>query len=226
MANNFTLTLDTTAPSSPILNIESGATYATSQLINCGITTGDGDTTGYQMKIWGDVDIANDANIQVLEASSAWITFATSKQVKLSSADGLKTLYCKIRDDVYNVSSQASDTITLDTTIPVVTVSAGPDITKISKQAGKNVCSFSFQSDAAFTDYKIKSVPSAGSAESAGTTILLTNGSTNMSGNGSFAAATNINCTINGADLEVASAGDGGKVIKVFVKDASGQWSA
>ena len=31
--------------------------------------------------------------------------------------------------------------------------------------------------------------------------------------------------TINGADLETASAGDGVKIVKVFVKNAAGTWS-
>ena len=51
------------------------------------------------------------------------------------------------------------------------------------------------------------------------------NGSTNMSATGEFADAEAINCTITGADLEAASAGDGEKVIKVFVRHAAGTWS-
>ena len=52
------------------------------------------------------------------------------------------------------------------------------------------------------------------------------NGSTNMSGNaGSYAADTEITCTIKGADLAAASAGDGTKIIKVFAQDANGLWS-
>lgn len=227
MTNNFTLALDTTGPASPSITIESGATYAAAQLVNCQISTGDGVTTGYQMKIWGNVDTTNDANIQATEGASVWITYVTTKQVKLATGDGVKTLYLKIRDDVYNVSAQASDTITLDTGIPVVTVSAGPDVTKISKQTGKRTCSFSFQVDSTFTDYTVKVVASAGSAYNTGTQIATTNGSTNMSGNaGNYPATTNINCTIDGADLEAASAGDGNKIIKVFVKDAAGNWSA
>jgi len=226
MSSYFNLTLDTLAPSSPAILIEGGAAYTSAQLVNCGITTGDGDITGYQMKIWGNVDPAYDANVQATEGASAWISFNATKQVKLSSGDGSKTLYLKIRDNVYNESSQASDSITLDMTVPVSTISVGPDVAKISKIAGKRTCSFSFQCDSIFDEYKVKVVPATDSIHSAGTLIGMTNGSTNMSGAaGSYPATTNINCTIDGADLEAASSGDGQKIIKVFTKDQSGLWS-
>lgn len=226
MANYFTLTLDTTGPAGVSISIEGGATYATSQLVTCTIGTTDGTTTNYQMKIWGDVDTTYNASIKDTEANSAWITFATSQQVKLSAAEGSKTLYVKIRDDVYNESSQASDNITLDLSIPVVSIGT-PDTTKISKITGKNVCSFTWQADVAFVEYTVRVVSASGSAHDTGTQIGTTGGSTNTSGaTGSYAAATNITTTIYGADLESASSGDGAKIIKVFVKESAGNWSA
>lgn len=226
MASYFSLTLDTTGPSNPTVAIEANATYATQQLVNLTIGTGDATTTGYQMKIWGNVDDTYDTNVKSTEATSAWITYATTKQVKLSTTDGTKTIYLKIRDDVYNESAQASDSINLDTTKPVVTIS-GPDVSKISKITGKDVASFSFTVDQAFVEYKVKVVSASGSAENTGTQIPTTGGSTNMSGTaGNYAASTAINCTIDGVDLETAAAGDGSKVIKVFVKDSAGNWSA
>ncbi len=226
MATNFTLTLDTTAPGSPQIIIDSGAAYAATQTVSAGITTADGSTVGYQMKIWGNVDPANDASVQATEGASAWITFAATKSVKLSSGDGVKTLNLKIRDDVWNESGAVTDTITLDTSSPVpnVTVAASP--TKISKVSSKDTSTFTWVSDEAFVDYKIKVVSNASDAHTAGTTIATTNGSTNMSATGgSFPAATGIVSTIKGQDLETASAGDGTKIIKVFVKDAGGSWS-
>jgi hypothetical protein len=223
MSSYFSLTLDTTSPSSPSISILNGATYATVQLITCTLGTSDGATTGYQMKIWGDVDIANDANVQDTEAKSAWITFVTSKQIKLSSNDGNKTLYLKIRDDVYNESAQASDTITLDTTIPTVTIT-GSDVSKISKQTNKDTCSFSFTADVAIIQYKVCYVAASNSTQDTGTIIPNTAGSTNMSGN-SVEANTPVSCVIKGADLETASSGDGIKCIKVFVQDSAGNWS-
>lgn len=235
MANFFTLTLDTTNPSNPSLSLESGAQYATNTLINATIGTSDGTTTGYQMKIWGaDLDLAwcktngivSSGAAAVDEASALWITYATSKQLQITSGDGSKTVYLKIRDDVYNESAQASDSIILNTTLPVVTISA-VDVAKVSKISGKDVASFSFQCDVAFAEYKVKVVSASGNAQDTGTVIGTTNGSTNMSGvAGNYAATTPINCTIKGADLETASNGDGAKVIKIFVKNAAGLWSA
>ena len=217
MANYFNLTLDTTAPSGVTLAINGGAEYTTSTAVTLTIGCGDADTTGYQMKIWG-VDGA------AAETDATWETFTETKAVTLVSGDGQKTVSIKVRDDVYNESSAVSDTITLNTTVPAVTIT-GPDVTRISKQTGNNTCTFSFSSDTAFTEYKVKVVPSINSLNDAGTAIGTTNGSTNMSGTGTYAASTNTTCTINGSDLETASAGDGQKIIKVFVKTAAGLWS-
>ena len=223
MANYLTLTLDTTAPASPTIDV--GGTYTAAQLINAVIGTGDGTTTNYQMKLWGNVDTAFDVNVQATEAASAWITYATSKQIKLASGDGSKTVYVKIRDDVYNESAQASDSITLDSTKPIVSLTSD-GITKVSKIAGKNVATFSFTSDTDYVEYKIKVVTSSSADESTGTLLGTTNGSSNVAGTGTFVGSTPKTVTVNGADLQAASAGDGAKIVKVFVKDASGNWSA
>ena len=226
MANYFTLTLDTTGPANPQIKIENGALYTTNQLVLCSISTSDSVTTGYQMKVWGNVDKTHDTDVQDTEVASTWITYGTSKQVKLSTTDGNKTVYLKIRDDVHNPSAQASANIILDTDAPAVTIS-GPDVSKISKQTGKDEASFSFQVNEVFDEYKVKVVASSAATHDAGTVIPTTAGSTNMSGTvGSYPADTAINCKIKGADLETASTGDGAKTIKVFAKDKSGQWSA
>jgi hypothetical protein len=217
MANYFNLTLDTTAPSVVAVKINDGAEYTTSRTVALAITCEDSSTTGYQMKIWG-------ISGATTEADASWETFVASKTVELASGDGLKTVYVKIRDDVYNESASASATITLNTAVPSVTIT-GPDVTRISKMAGKNICTFSFSSDAPFTEYKVKVVPSISSLQDAGVDIGTTNGSTNMSGTGEYAASNTVTCTINGADLDAASSGDGQKIIKVFVKTEYGIWS-
>lgn len=227
MSNNYIfITLDTTAPTSPSLSIAGGATYASAQLVDLAIGTTDTDTTGYQMILWGDVDTTYDANVQSTEAMSTWITYNNSKQIKLSSANGTKNVYLKIRDDVHNQSSQVSDSIILDNSLPVVSVTS-PDVTRISKISGKNVASFSFSVNEIFVEYKVKVVSSTGASESTGTLIPITNGSVNTSGSGQDfdTSTTPITVTINGSDLELANSGDGQKVIKVFAKDKSGQWS-
>jgi hypothetical protein len=231
MANYFELTLDTTAPANPSVSIEGGAQFTAAQLVDLTIGTSDGTTAGYQMLIWGDVETntgeGGNANIQATEGASTWITYNTTQQVKLSAVDGVKNIYLKIRDDVHNVSSQASDSITLNTSIPTVTI-VGPDVSKISKIAGKNVSAFSFTASENYQEYKVKVVGTTGAAHSTGTQIGIASGSVNMTGtNGAgFPAATPIECEITGADLEAASAGDGVKIVKVFVKDMAGNWSA
>lgn len=217
MASYFNLTLDTLAPSGVSITINEGAQYTTTAEVQLTIGCSDGDKTGYQMKIWG-------ISGATTESAASWETFSASKVVTLPGSDGLKTVYVKVRDDVYNESSAASDSITLNTAVPAVTIT-GPDVTRISKVSPKNVAAFSFVADCNFVEYKVKVVPSISSLESAGTTIATKNGSTNMSATGSFSASTSISCTINGADLETASSGDGSKIIKVFVKNSAGTWS-
>lgn len=218
MASFFNLILDTLAPSGVTLSINNKAQYTTTQEVTLNIATSDSDTTGYQMKIWGIDGV-------VTESEATWETFATSKTVSLPSGDGLKTVYVKIRDDVYNKSSAASAQITLNTTVPSVTIT-GPDVSKVSKVSPKNVATFSFVSDVDFDEFKVKVVPATSSLNDAGTVIGTTNGSTNMSGtSGNYKANTAIQCKINGADLETASSGDGNKIIKVFVKNSAGTWS-
>lgn len=224
MASYFTLTLDTTAPGGVALDINSGAAYATSRDVTAQPSTTDGTTTGYQMRIWGDVDTAYNADIQDTEGASAWVSYSTSQAVRLSTGDGSKTLHLKIRDDVGNTSSEVTHSITLDTTVPVATISVAASPTKISKISGYDVSTFQFQADVAIQAWKVKCVPATNSIHTAGTTIGTTNGSTNTTG-GSLAATTNQSVTINGADLEAASSGDGAKILKVFCQDLAGNWS-
>jgi hypothetical protein len=224
MSASFTLTLDTTGPAGVAGSINSGAVYATARAVTLAPTTTDPDTTGYQIKIWGDVDLAANANIQDTEANSSWITLTASMAVTLSTGDGAKNLTWRLRDDVNNTSATATDSITLDTTLPVATIQSGPDVAKVSKQTGKDTCSVTWQANSHIQAYKIKVVPLTTSLESAGTQIPTTAGSTNMSG-GPVNATTNVTSTIKGTDLETASSGDGAKVVKIFVQDDAGNWS-
>jgi hypothetical protein len=224
MSAFFDLVLDTTGPAGVGGKINSDATYTTSRAVTLGPTTTDSDTTGYQIKIWGNVDLAADANIQDTEANSSWITLTASMAVTLSTGDGVKTLTWRLRDDVNNTSSTASDSITLDTTVPVVTLDSGPTPAKISKQATKRTSTVTWHADTDIQAYKIKVVPSNSSIQSAGTQIPTTGGSTNVSG-GSVTAATTVTTTIDGADLETAAGADGTWHVKIFVQDLAGNWS-
>lgn len=217
MASFFNLTLDTTGPQSVAVSINNGAAKTNTRVVNLAISTADGSTTGYQMKIWGIDGVAN-------EGSASWETFQSAKQVTLTTGDGTKTVYVKLRDDVYNESAVVNDTIVLDTNVPVVTIT-GPDYSKISKVGGKDTATISFVSDVDFVQYKVCVVSASTDTQALGTVIPTTGGSTNTSGSGSFDAQDDITVTIKGADLEAASAGDGTKIVKVFVKTDGDNWS-
>lgn len=218
MASYFNLTLDTTAPSGLTLSINDGALYATSTAVKLTIGLSDEVTTGYQMKIWG-IDGVDE------EASASWETFAKTKSVNLTSGDGLKTVHIKVRDDVGNETEEVSDDITLNTAVPVVTIT-DPDKTKISKVEGFNKSKITFTCDVDFAEYKVCVVPQTSSTQDAGTVIPTTAGSINTSGSdGSYPKTTPIEVTITGTDLETASSGDSVKIVKVFVKTAAGIWS-
>jgi len=218
MASFFNLILDTLAPAGLSLKLNSGATYSTSNTVTAAISVTDESTTGYQMKIWG-------IKAAAAEADASWETFAASKSIVLTDGDGLKTVSIKVRDDVGNESAAVTASITVNTAVPVVTIT-GPDKTKISKVSGFDTCAFSFTSDVDFEEYVVKVVPNSSSINTAGTQIPTTGGSTNTSGKaGGYKKATAIDVTIKGTDLATASSGDGTKVVKVFVRNAAGTWS-
>lgn len=218
MASYFNLTLDTLAPAGLAVQLNGDDIYTTTPSVELTLTLTDSPTTGYQMKIWGVEGVTD-------EGSASWETYAASKSVTLPSGDGLKTVYVKVRDTVGNESSAASDSITLNTAVPTVTVT-GPDKSTISKVVGFDMAVINFMSDIAFEEYKVCVVPATSSTQESGTQIPTTNGSVNTSGSaGGYEADTNIEVKINGSDLEAASSGDGVKIVKVFVKNAAGTWS-
>ena len=216
MASYFNLTLDTTAPSGGSISLPARAS-------SVNVTATLSATGASYMKLWGDI-CATAGGTAITEANASWVSYDASASLILTSTDGTKTVYAKFKDDVGNESSSVNASTILDTTVPVVTI-IGPDVAKISKVSGFNVSTFSFSADDAFDEWTVRVVPSTDSIHTAGTQIPSTGGSTNMSGTTETAASTAINCTIYGADLETASTGDGAKIVKVFVKDLTGNWS-
>lgn len=219
MASFFNLQLDTIAPQGVTLKIEDGALYTASANVDLAIGCSDASKTGYTMKIWGIADA-------VQEEDAKWENFNATKNVNLISGDGLKTVYVKIRDNVWNESTPASATITLNTSIPSVAV-VGPDTSIISKVTGKNISTFNFTSDQIFDEYKVGIVESGSSLEGTVTVIPTTGGSVNTSGSANdYPASENIEVKITGADLQTAAgSSDGTYIIKVFVKNKAGTWS-
>ena len=217
MAAYFNLTLDTTAPSGGSISLPA---RATSVNVTATLTASGAN----YMKLWGDI-CATAGGTAITEANASWVAYSASASVILTSTDATKTVYVKFKDDVGNESTSYSASVILDTTGPTVTI-VGPDVSKISKVSGFNVCAFSFSASEIINQWTVRVVPSVSSVYTAGTQIPTTGGSTNMSGSTQTAKDAAINCTIYGADLETASSGDGAKIIKVFVKDIAGNWSA
>ena len=106
MASYFNLTLDTLAPIISAFSINNGASVTTSVNVTLSISCEDAAS----MKIWGINGVAT-------ESAASWETFSATKAVQLTSGDGSKTVYIKVRDSVYNESAVSSDTITLSTFI-------------------------------------------------------------------------------------------------------------
>lgn len=219
MSAFFNLTLDTTAPSGVKLTINNGAIYTASSAVTLGISCTDKDTTGYSMKIWGSVlDVAT-------EADAEWENYNTEKAITLSDTDGLKTIYLKVRDNVWNESTAVSAKITLNTTIPVVTIT-GPDVSIISKVTGRNTSIIGFTADQDFMEYKVGIVAKNTSEQSECTVIGTAGGSKNTSGTGDYKSADAISVNIIGSDFATAAGGsDGTYIVKVFVKNNAGTWS-
>lgn len=233
-AASFNVVLDTTAPGGAALALNGGSTYATTVDITAALTTTDNPVTGYQILIWGaGVDPAFNASIQTTQGASAWITptwngsgpFTANQAVRLSTGDGAKSISGRIRDDVWNETSTLTQSITLDTTSPTVNWTVGPDVTKVSILSGKRTVNATFTvGSESIVAFEVAVVSSAGSARGTGTVIGTTNGSSGVTG-GAKVNGTTQAVVIDARDLQAASAGDGTKVIKVFVQDAAGNWS-
>jgi len=111
-----TVYVDLTAPGSPFLTINGGATYTLSRNVNLTISA----TGASQMKISNSADFT----------SATWETYATTRQWTLTTNDGTKTVYITFRD-IAGATVSTSATITLDTTIndPILSINNGVNST-------------------------------------------------------------------------------------------------
>lgn len=158
-------------------------------------------------------------------------TNTTTKSVEVENTDGAHRIYVKVRDDVYNESSAVYVDAILDTTKPTVSITYLETqndripTPKISEQDGKRTFTFRFRVNEPFAEYKVCVVADSSVGQASGTVIGETNGSQHMHETGTFAADVDIECVIRGEDLKIASSADGQKVIKIFAKDMTGNWS-
>ncbi len=106
------ITLDTTKPSSVTLTItgkgDTPATYSNDQSVTLSISAEDA-TSGVEYMM-----IANEMTF----SGRTWVEYNTSKEWSLTSSNGIKTVYIKVKDRAGKISDVNSDNITLDTTTP------------------------------------------------------------------------------------------------------------
>lgn len=211
MSSYVYLNVDTVAPSGVSIVINDGSTATANRLVNLTLNSPDADTT--QMLIWGYDGV-------LTESDAVWETYAQTKQITLTNGDGQKTIYAKFRDDVLNVSAQVSASILLNTSVPEVTAVINPS--KISQNIDATL---TFSADSDFVEYKVCVVPETTTTQANAIVIPTTSGSTGTSGTGSYKASTEYTATIKADDLLSISAGDGQKIVKVFIKTNLGTWS-
>lgn len=232
MANYVNITLDTVAPAGVSVLLNGDAEKTTSSAVTLTIACEEA-ADGYQMKIWGTADSPT-------ENDAVWETFQNTKNVVLPAGDGLKTVCVKVRDDVWNESATASDTIMLYEKLPSV-VGLSVNTSKISLVNGKNVTSGNFGFDENIDAVKIMLVRNVNDAHDTPTNIAIprTNGSgmSNENEQGSVSETVLesegiIDCVglvcfdIYAADIASVAPGDGIKIVKVFVRSAeTGSWS-
>jgi hypothetical protein len=105
--------LDKTAPTGSI-TINNGETYTTSDSVTLESTAEDTLSRVYQVRYSSD----GVWDTELWEAPSPTKTFT------LPTGDGIKTVYCQIKDNAGLVSPTYSDTITLDTASPAVSITS------------------------------------------------------------------------------------------------------
>jgi hypothetical protein len=118
-ASSIILELDTTPPQEVIVTLSDGATQTREDYVKLQIVTSDENTTGYWMKVWGDInpnyDLEIYPNIETRIAvdfpHAVWMPYEEVKYLMLSSGKGTKTIYVVMMDDVGNEGDIATDTI-------------------------------------------------------------------------------------------------------------------
>lgn len=238
MASYVNLILDTTAPKGVKVLINGDEKKTASTAVTLTISCSDEDKTDYQMKIWGISGVTT-------ESSASWEDYCEQKNVTLPTGDGAKTVYIKIRDDVWNESETVSDVINLYTSVPMVKGFTA-DKSKLSLVEGKNSIIITGEVSEDVDAMKIVIVDDINAEYNSPSnkSIPITNGSAlfqypalggiaNMCvvdylefENLEFDHSSTLSCTITGKDFQSAAGSDGLKIVKVFVRSAtSGKWS-
>lgn len=233
MSNYINLTLDTLGPQNVSAILNDGEHMTTSNNVRFTIICTDPDKTDYQMKIWG-------TETHPTEEDAEWQTYADTVRLTLSDFTGLKTVYFKVRDDVYNESATVSATINYVKERPSI---QGLFVTpaKLSLMDKKNVASGGFNFSETIDAVKIKIVSDVNAShdDPSNISIPTTNGSamwddfnsdsydiSTLDHEITVPSSMSVGFYINAKDISSVAPGDGVKIIKFFVRSAmSGLWS-
>lgn len=227
----ITLALDTTPPLLPslaLVGLDGGVITLTSDQVvmaklTCSATPA--ELLG-EYKIWGDVDPTAYGAVQGSELASSWVTYSDPLiPLRLSAGAAVKSLYGRLRDDLRNQTPVLSVQVVYDPDYPSVQVVMPPDRTSLSQAAGYRTCTFDWTPSVDVVQYQVRVVPSLGSSAAGGSPVGVLHGSTNVAATGAFLAGAPVHTSIDAADLEAASPGDGQKFVKVYVRDSAGRWS-
>ena len=112
---------DTTAPSG-VININSNASYTNSTNISLSLSAT--DTTGVTAYYLSSYNLAPEASASGWTSVTSNASYSGTISYTLSAGDGTKAIYCWYKDEAGNVSETVSDSITLDSAAPTVTISS------------------------------------------------------------------------------------------------------
>lgn len=102
-----------------------------------------------------------------------------------------------------------------DTTAPIADITS-TSRTKMSRVAGADSTDITFTTDEAFVEYDARLVPGTSSPKTAGTSIETA----------TVSSRTSHSITVTDDELVAAGATEGNLIVKIFARDAAGNWSA
>ncbi len=100
---------------------------------------------------------------------------------------------------------------------PDSNITVSPSTTKISRQSGKDITTFSFTPDADYQAYQLRAVPGSSSPVSAGTQL--------EAGSGGLAGVQR-DVDLTDDELVAAGVGDGTHLVKIFIRNYAGNWTS
>jgi len=113
---------DTTAPTNASISINSGASYTNSTAVTLTLSATDSvGVTAYYLSTSASTPVASASGWNSVTSATS---YSGSVSYTLTTGDEQKTVYVWFKDAAGNVSSVVSDSIILDTTVPIVTITS------------------------------------------------------------------------------------------------------